>query len=151
VTVAEVEWKNAGAGASSIELDLLIANQSKSDLVFPTFDTFGVLLKRADGTEIPPEGGRDRTAYTRPVLISAGSIYCVRREAQLRWDNKNCAPTLIYDDGTGASWSYGPLKAGKYKISFWSSTANGPGILKKSLVKYAVWPAQNVPVLACGC
>jgi hypothetical protein len=145
VAVAEAEWK-AGKLASdntAREIQLRITNVGKTDAVFPTFDTFGLTIRKADGTEITPVGGRNDTTFTRSVVIAAGTTYCVCRRAETKWDDDRKSATLFYYDGTGTMASFGPLPAGRYKISFWYSTTHVNGSQKKlRFGDVAIWSGK---------
>jgi hypothetical protein len=137
VVAAQTNWKPkkdlkapaAGPpwGGVPIEIHLRITNLSKKDLLFPTFDTFGLGLTDADGKRIMPRGGRRITIPTKPILLSAGASYSLgpqgiqyglSRRADLRWDHKTNAAELVYSDGTGTVSYYGPLEPGRNKLTF---------------------------------
>jgi len=126
ITVTEAEWfaveDENGPRPVHVQARLRITNLKKTDVIFHTFGTFGITLKKQNGTEVKPACGRDHTSFTRPLLLPGGATFPIIREAELTWDIKAKASTLVYRDGTGKSWSYGPLKSGKYKLSFWYST-----------------------------
>jgi len=147
VAVAEAEWK-AGKLASdnaAREIQLRITNVGKTDAVFPTFDTFGLTLKKADGREIAPVGGRNDTTLTKSVVIAAGTTYCVCRRAETKWDQDRKSATLFYYDGTGSMVSFGPLPAGQYTISFWYSTTHVNESQKKlRFGDVAIWSGKAV-------
>jgi hypothetical protein len=129
VAVAEAEWKPAKNDKDvPIEIQLCITNLSKSDIIFPTFDTFVPRIMTADGKRVMPRGSRDGTKFTRPVLIPGGATYSLgpeggassftRRRAALHWDAQTKASELVYFDGTGTAHVFGPLDPGRYKLSF---------------------------------
>jgi hypothetical protein len=142
VAMAEVNWKAEKCEPTPIEIHLQITNLKKQDLVFPTFDTFGLKMTRMNGTEIKPTGGRDHTILTRPVLIGAGTSYSLCRRAELHWDVQTSSTELLYYDGTGMVISYGPLGAGQYKLSFWYSTTK----VNSDIHRQARMPVDNVTV-----
>lgn len=117
VVVAESNWK-PGKENVPIEIQLRITNLSKKDQIFPTFDTFGVIIKNEDGKQIMPRVGRDLTKFTVPVLITQGVSYSLCRKAELRWNASAKTTELFYWDGTGSEYAYGPLHSGRYKLSF---------------------------------
>ncbi len=122
VALAEEEWVacNPPYGRDPIEVQLRITNRGDKDLVFPTFDTFQIVLKTPDETKIRMDGGRDHTLRgAKPVLIRPGASYCLCRKAELCWNKDGKSRTFVYQDGTGSMFSYGPLQAGKYTLSFW--------------------------------
>jgi hypothetical protein len=147
VAVAEAEWR-AGKLAwvnTSREIQLRITNVGKTDAVFPTFDTFGLTLRKADGTEITPVGGRNDTTLTRSVVIAAGATYSLCRRAETKWDQDRKSATLFYYDGTGAMVSFGPLPAGQYTFSFWYSTTHVNASQKKlRFGDVAIWSGKAV-------
>jgi hypothetical protein len=128
---------NTGGKELPVEVQLLITNRSGHDLVFRTFDTFGVVLKDAGEKELPEHGGRDGTIATLSVLIHAGDTYCLSRKAELWWKlggfgsfNKqnqqttlgwtpdNTRSSFFYWDGTGMETYFTPMKPGRYALSF---------------------------------
>ena len=104
-----------------IDIQLRITNLGKSEVSFPTFDTFGLKISNAEGKRIMPSGGRDATILTRPKLLPAGASYSLSRKAELRWDDKTKTSALAYYDGTGSEHHFGPLAPGRYKVGFWYS------------------------------
>ncbi len=138
VVVAQSEWK-CGRYQHKVPVDiqLRITNAGKSDLIFPTFDTFLLMLKDADGNMVPLlGGGRDGTVLTRPILLPPGASYVLGsqsgktvadRRAELDWDEDAKAPKLNYWDGTGSWFVYGPLRPGRYKLVFrYAVSSEGP-------------------------
>jgi hypothetical protein len=119
VAATQAQWLawNPPTGSDPVEVQLLITNRSKNDLVFSVFDTFEVAIKSADGKEIPSDGGRDGTLRTKPVLIRAGDTYCLSRKAGLSWSDSHYR-TFSYEDGTGSWFMCNKLVAGKYSLSF---------------------------------
>jgi hypothetical protein len=124
VVVAEADWKlGEEKKARPIETQLRITNLAETDLVFPTTFTFGPSLKTMDGTAIHRGGGNNHIVSTRPVSIPRGAYYSICRKAELRWDAADKAAELVYWDGNGGEYYFGPLVPGKYKLSFWYDTA----------------------------
>jgi hypothetical protein len=131
VAVAEANWKAAETGkAVPIEIQLCITNLSKSDLIFPTSNVFGLRIINSAGKQILPGkgSGRNTTIITPPVLLpggasyalgSAGASHLFSRRAELHWDTETKACKLVYWDGSGSVFHYGPLEPGRYKLSFW--------------------------------
>jgi len=119
VASTQAQWQawDPPFGKDAVEVQLLITNRSKGDLIFSVFDTFQVVIKGADGKVIICGGGRDHTLRTKPVLIRAGDTYCLSRSAMLSWlDEHN--REFVYEDGTGSWFSWDKLVAGKYSLSF---------------------------------
>jgi hypothetical protein len=116
IVVAEADWK-LGQNAL-VEIQLRITNLKKIDLLFPTFDAFGLKVANNDGKEIMPTGGRNYTAVTRPILIAPGASYTICRRAELQRNATTAEWELAYWDGTGAEMRFGPINPGRYKISF---------------------------------
>lgn len=144
VAVAETKWKPAAPDPfsprlSALEIQLRITNTGAGKQVFPTFDTFGLTVKKVGGAEIEPEIGRDLTIVTRPVSIAAGGTYTICRKAQLGWDGKRKAAVLIYEDGTGSAASYENLLPGEYRIGFWYSTTSAGQRPAKRPKGRAIW------------
>jgi hypothetical protein len=127
VAVSQVEWKvpkRVGARIA-IETQLRITNLSKDDTTFPTFDSFGINLKKPDGAPIKPRSGRDITAFTSPIRLAPEASYSISREAQVRWNAETKSATLTYYDGTGSVFEFQSLRPGSYKLGFWYSTTDG--------------------------
>lgn len=122
VVIAETTWKAKKTGCVPIEIQLRLTNLNKNEVVFPTFDTFGMRIKTPEGKLVKIRGGRNFTKLTRPVIVAPGGTYCLCRSAELHWDSDDRSGTLIYYDGTGAEMAHGPLKAGKYSLIFWYRT-----------------------------
>jgi len=86
VAATQAQWiGRVGGLIRPIEIQLLITNRSKSDIVFRTCDTFAVHLRDADGKEIPDGGGRNGLIASLSVLIHAGDTYYLSRKAELCW------------------------------------------------------------------
>jgi hypothetical protein len=130
VVVTEADWKSGNSDkVVPVELQLRITNLSKGELIFPTFDTFGLRIKNTDGTNVIPRGGRRGTKLRQPILIPAGASYSlaaeggapsqVLRRAELRRDLEAKASELRYYDGTGWVSIFGPLEPGRFKLAFW--------------------------------
>ena len=75
--------------------------------------------------EINRKGGRDGTRITRPIILSPSGSYSLIRKAELRREGTGKSSKLIYWDGTGSIFSYGPLDTGKYELAFCYSTTDG--------------------------
>jgi hypothetical protein len=135
VVVAESDWKSGKTGVP-IDLQLRITNLGKADMIFLTFDTFGVSMINDDGKRILPTGGRNLTIFTRPILIPKGASYSLCRKAELRWDANTRSNKLIYWDGTGMEDYYGPLPPGTYKLEFYYGASPDETVFK-------FWAAQH--------
>jgi hypothetical protein len=125
VVIAESDWK-AGEGTTAIDIQLRIKNLSKQDMLFHTFDTFYLVIKGADGKPIMATGGRNLTILTRPVLIPGGASYSICRKAELRWKADTKTNELFHWDGTGSEYVFGPLRPGRYQVSFWYGVSPNP-------------------------
>jgi hypothetical protein len=128
VLVAQTNWRPGRPDpsfplAAPIEIQLQITNLKKSDLLFPTYSTFGVRIFKADGKEVKPRTAGKASTVTRPLVLAGGASYALRRRAELRWDEKSRASELLYSDGTGAERRFGPLPPGQYKLVWWYSVA----------------------------
>src|SRR5262249_53500195 len=126
IVVAQTDWKPAYADMSfpmvaPIAIQLRITNLGRGDVVFPTFQTFGIRISDADGNEVKSQMVRKGDFSTRPVLLPGGASHSLCPRAELRWDEKTKASELIYFDGTGANSVIGPLAPGRYKLVFWYS------------------------------
>jgi hypothetical protein len=134
VLVAQTNWKPAKPDKSltdasgfpmvaPIDIQLHISNQSKRDLLFPTFGTFGIRIVNADGKEVKlrTEGKGDNA--TRPVILPEGASYALCRQAELRYDENAKGAELLFYDGTGVKSLTGPLKPGQYKLVCWYAVA----------------------------
>src|SRR5262245_30499733 len=97
VTIAETEWPSK-IRVDPVDIQLRITNQSKKDLIFRTFDTFGIKLTTNEDKPITLGGGRNATLLTKPILIPKGASYTLARKAQLLWDDKTRLRELHYWD-----------------------------------------------------
>jgi hypothetical protein len=142
VAVVQTGWKarDKSGARRVVEVQLSITNLKKTDVVFPTFDTFGLTIKNADGKDMLVGWGRDATIVTRPVLIAPGTTYTLCPRAELHWDSVSKSSELLFYDGTLSEAAY-RLPAGKYRLSFGYSTAQRAG--RKSPEKLG-----NAPVWA---
>jgi hypothetical protein len=128
VLVAQSNWRPGRPDpsfplAAPLEIQLHITNLTKSDLLFPTWNTFGLRIFKADGTEVKPRAAGKATTRTRPLVLAGGVSYALRRRAELRWDEKAKASELLYCDGTGVESRFGPLPVGEYKLVGWYSVS----------------------------
>jgi hypothetical protein len=145
IVVAQVAWTpklppdRFSQKYSPVEIQLRIANLSKRDLVFPTFDTFGLALRTDKGREIKPNVVRDVTVITRPVCIGAGAAYTICRSAQLDWDRKRSVATLLYEDGTGTTAAFEGLTPGKYRLGFSYAWRTPKTNVLKALETGSIW------------
>jgi hypothetical protein len=123
VIVTERRWVPVAHADKSVLLDaqLHLTNNSDRDMFFPTFDSFGLSVATVSGTQIWPDGGRDATRLTRPVIIAPGTTFCLHPRAELHWRTDTRSAALLFYDGTGALHSYEPLRPGPYKVAFWYS------------------------------
>jgi hypothetical protein len=146
VVMAETDWRPGKADkAVPIEIQLRISNVGKTDVLFHTFDAFGMTLVTADGKKVIPTGGRDHTIFTRPVVIAEGASYSLCRRAELRWNADTKASELTYWDGTGMVMTFGSLEPGRYKLRFWYATSANKRAPQESKVSDAVtWLGEAV-------
>jgi hypothetical protein len=100
-------------------MQLQITNLSKSAVLFPTFNTFGIRLFSPNGKELKPRGPQKGTIATRPVLLPGGAAFALCRRAEVVWDEKGETFNLHYFDGTGSQSIFGPLESGSYQLVFW--------------------------------
>src|SRR5207302_5274562 len=87
VVVAQTDWKPGKPSrglpvAAPIEIQLHITNLSKNEVLFPTFDTFGIRILTADGNELKPHGKPNGANPTAPLLLPAGASYALCRRAE---------------------------------------------------------------------
>jgi len=126
VTVIQTDWiavrRDDAPGRMPIETQLRITNLKKNAAAFLVSYKFGITIKREDGSDVAPKRGGDTPVNQRPIIIAPGASYSLTRVAVLSFEGQTDASTLIYKDGTGDWITYGPLKSGKYKLSFWYST-----------------------------
>ena len=125
IAAVEDEWVGykPNYGQASIQVQLFIHNVTDKPLLFPTFDTFGIIIKDGSGKDIGTGWGRDGTLATKSVIIDPGARYCLSRRAELKWNADGKSRTFIYYDGTGSESTYGPLTAGRYTLSFWCESS----------------------------
>lgn len=148
VLVAQTDWKPGKPDkvfpmVAPIEIQLHITNLSKNDVIFPTFETFGVKISNADGEEVRPLRLRKGGNVTSPVLIPAGASYSLCPRGELRWDEKTKASELIYFDGAGSQSVIGPLEPGRYKLVFWYSVSPENGE-KQKIGHGATWLGEAI-------
>lgn len=148
VAVAQTQWQPgrphpAVPIVAPIDIQLRITNLSKRDILFPTFQTFGIRVLKADGKEVKSRGGRDGTTVTGPLALPGGASYALCRRAELRWDEKTQAPELVYYDGTGSESIIGPLAPGPYKLVFWYAAAPDR-LAKPKSGATAIWVGEVV-------
>jgi hypothetical protein len=135
VTVAQARWQLGKKGKSvAIDIQLQITNVAETDINFPTFDSFGLVIRDQKGKEIEHRGGRLATRFTPPVLLPPGVTYSLgaegssfldRRRAELAWNEEQKACELVYCDGSGWTSRFGPLDAGTYELGFWYAVRAG--------------------------
>jgi hypothetical protein len=153
VAVAQTEWRAHDVRdmpwvRSAVEVQFRITNLKKTDIVFPTFDTFGLTIRNGEGKDMLVDRGRKVTVITSPALIAPGVSYTLWSKSELRWDSASKSSELLFYDGTIAVATY-RLPAGKYKVSFWYSTAHRAGKEPpEDLGNAEVWSgsAQTQPV-----
>ena len=105
--------------SADLEIHLRILNLTREPIVFPTFDTFWIVIRHTNGTIIPMEGGRDWTEITAPVMIPTGVGFSICRKAELRLNNLSKKFDFVYFDGTGTVLSVPSFTSpGNYKMSF---------------------------------
>jgi hypothetical protein len=126
VATPEVWSLRAGLSGSSPDIQLFITNKGSHDVLFPTFDTFGIILTAPDGTKVGVTGGRDGTRETKPILLPPGGRYCLVRTSKVYSDRNLGSTTFTYEDGTGSIAIYGPMSAGTYGLKFWLRGAPPP-------------------------
>jgi hypothetical protein len=146
VVMAETDWRPGKADkAVPIEIQLRISNVGKTDVLFHTFDTFGMTLLTEDGKKVKRRGGRDYTIFTRPVVVAEGASYSLCRQAELRWNAETKASELTYWDGTGMVMTFGSLEPGRYKLRFWYATSANKRASQVSKVSDAVtWLGEAI-------
>jgi hypothetical protein len=101
-----------------VEIQLYIVNRGDKLLLFPLFDTFSIVIKDSNGTEITVGGGRDATIFVKPVLLPPGGRYCLCRVAYMDWDLERKWAQLRYFDGTGTCDNYCFTGTGTYQLQF---------------------------------
>ena len=127
VTVAQTEWNtvSAGAGPATVDLQLRVTNVTKKDLIFFISDrgSCGLTLKKEDGTEVKAyDMGAKGSVSPRFILLSPGAGYTLPSISVLTWERDIKATALDFRDDSGLFQIYGPLSAGKYKLSLWYSS-----------------------------
>ena len=110
-------YRRLAQGSEPIVLQLRITNQTKSAVLFPTFDSFMVGLESSDGTSIRLGGGRDATAITPNILLQPGSSFSMPVDATVAYDADGKDVRLVVRDGTG-SVTTATLLTGEYSIFF---------------------------------
>jgi len=144
VAVCEAEWKLPIPNYNKVpvEIQFRICNLRKTDAVFALFDTFDLVVKRVDGTQVNRVGGRSGTAVTRTVMLKPGGVYCVTRRAELRWSIATKQAELLYHDGTGAIWSYEPLRVGEYTLHFEYSSTPRFAAIQRRVADESFWSGK---------
>ncbi|RYD64211.1 MAG: hypothetical protein EOP83_10320 [Verrucomicrobiaceae bacterium] len=116
--VTQALWSPSTAWVEQdVVLQLRIVNRGKEPLLFPTFDSFKVMLSGIDGKPQPLGGNRDGTTVTQNLLLRPGQGISYPLVAKLKSDPKEVASaSLAFGDRTG-SGSVTSLKPGDYSIS----------------------------------
>ena len=113
-------YRRLAQGSEPIVLQLRITNQTKSAVLFPTFDSFMVGLESSDGTSVKLGGGRDATAITPNILLQPGSSFSMPVDATIAYDAYDAYGKdvrLVVRDGTG-SVTTATFLTGEYSIFF---------------------------------
>jgi len=145
VAATQAQWVVAASGKQeSIEVQLFITNHTREDLAFRLFDTFELILKNNDGTDVRSTGVRDGTNLSPPVLIRAGDTYCLNRQTQLNWKLEGKLCEFFYWDGTGTCTHYRPLAAGSHSLVFrFKSTQQDAAGEGKNLKGMLIWSGEG--------
>ena len=114
---------------------LLVTNRSNADLVFPLYVKIEITLKDHDGKDVNPIKRYPVSGPLlgpRPVVIPAGSNYCVNlgeltwKQAAVDKDHSLFFGIAHYGRNPARDeieWDYGPLSAGTYSLSLsWEIT-----------------------------
>ncbi len=152
IAITQAKWfvYNPEGMTHAIEVQLLITNHRKKDVIFPVFDTFQLILRNATGSEVPNHGETDGTIRTPPVLIHPGDTYCLCRKAELHWnypDDQSHPHTnsFYYWDGTGSTSYFRPLALGHYTLSFGIGISEKDATTdKKDLRGLPVWFGEAI-------
>jgi hypothetical protein len=150
VAVAQSRWQLGKKGKSvAIDIQLQITNLAKTDVIFPTFDSFGLVMCNQQGNMIEQRGGRLATRLTQPILLPSGVTYSLaadgtsfldRRRSELSWNETHRGCELLYSDGTGWASRFGPLDPGTYQLAFWYAVR--PEIEERDEGRPAVWSGK---------
>jgi len=129
--VTQARWESQNYSNSHVELQLRIKNTGSKPLVFPTYETFDLILKKADGSSMSfPNVGRDGTLNTPNFILKPGSAFSYPLNLELRTGAKETK--LVFNDGTG-SWAIAPIAPGRYSVAFSLRTASDSSMLPTNL------------------
>lgn len=148
--ITQAQWQNPGSwshGSQTITLQLRITNRMKHAMLFPTFDSYDLQLKSADGKDVKLSGGRDATFITPNILLQPGASFSLPLEVLLKvsYDDKDGSEpqelTLTVKDETGSA-TIASLKAGKYSISLKLSPTHYD-FLKEAQLPAPLWAGKG--------
>jgi hypothetical protein len=115
------KWKVPGKGANdatTIDMQLIIMNNTLSKVALYLLDTVSIEMKTADGANIPMDGGRDIIFKSAaPIIyIEPGKSYQLSRSGSLSWAKAGSILRLIGYDDFGGVWYFEDLHRGNYLI-----------------------------------
>jgi len=125
VVLTEAKWRipKPGSGDTSIDTEMRIRNLTKAEQLFHTMDAYKPSIQTADGKHLPRKNGWRRiTCYTEPERAAPGKACSIRPWFSLQWDAKAKAGTLVYEDGTGWTEVWSPMRPGRYTLGFLYTT-----------------------------
>jgi hypothetical protein len=125
--IAETEWtlQKRGDPHVPVRIQLLVANLTDAELVFPTFDTWHLRVKDPKGFDTNAGGGRDHTTFTAPIAIAKGGSYCFNFTNVLKWSNNSDQTFLINYDTSGHVTSFRLEHSGTYTLTVTYGSARG--------------------------
>ena len=116
--VTQSEWRSTDPFMKvkvRIVLQLRITNRLDHPILFPTFDTYSVCLKTAEGVDMVLGGGRDKTFVTPNILLQPGSSYTQPIETTIEYTRDSQVAKLVMRDETGST-AWASLNAGRYTV-----------------------------------
>src|SRR5439155_7799161 len=85
---------------------------------FDFFETFGPILRSADGKVLACEWEREETCPAEPVLVAPGKKETFLLSAWLGSERHDKGRCLFVCDGSGGVYTFEGLAPGKYLLSF---------------------------------
>jgi hypothetical protein len=141
--VVTSDWilRQKGDPVERIYTQLLITNLTDTDLIFPTYDTWYIIIKTDRGADVSLGGSRDWSGFTPAIAIPKGATYCLDMRSMLEWSDKKAINYLITRDPSGTITHF-PFAAGG-TFTFSVNYANQPSIHDGTEVEKAGFPKSS--------
>jgi hypothetical protein len=119
--VVQAEWQRpekaklyGTLAITQVDLQLLLTNHKKGNVVFPIHGTLAIKLFGKDGKEIAARLEKKGTVAAGPVVLPEGGSYALYQRADVSLNGD--AAEFSFFDSSGAHSIIGPLKPGTYKL-----------------------------------